>query len=117
MQLISDLDLRDSVALEGKVDSQVGAYHAGTIAALTSISEGFPYIVLEAMACGRAVVCTNVGGVAGAVAKAGIVVSPRDHLAVAEACIRLLSDDDPRRKWRPRPGAECWTCSCSGSAG
>ncbi len=98
IQLISDLGLRDSVALEGKVDSQVGAYHAGTIVALTSISEGFPYSVVEAMACGRAVVCTNVGGVAEAVADAGLVVSPRDHVAVADACVRLLTDDDLRRQ-------------------
>jgi len=98
VQLISDLGLRDSVAMEGKVDSPVAAYHAGTIVALTSISEGFPYTVVEAMACGRAVVCTNVGGVAEAVADAGLVVSPRDHVAIANACVRLLSDDDLRRK-------------------
>jgi glycosyltransferase involved in cell wall biosynthesis len=97
VQLISDLALHDSVVMEGKVDSPVAAYHAGTIVALTSISEGFPYTVVEAMACGRAVVCTNVGGVAEAVADAGLVVPPRDHVAIADACVRLLSDDELRR--------------------
>jgi glycosyltransferase involved in cell wall biosynthesis len=98
LQLIRDLGLRGVVVLEGRVDSQVEAYHAGTIVALTSISEGFPYSVVEAMACGRAVVCTNVGGVAEAVADAGIVVAPRDHVAVADACIRLLGDHELRRQ-------------------
>jgi glycosyltransferase involved in cell wall biosynthesis len=98
LQLIRDLGLRGTAVLEGRVDGQVEAYHAGTIVALTSISEGFPYSVVEAMACGRAVVCTNVGGVAEAVADAGLVVAARDHVAVAEACGQLLRDDELRRQ-------------------
>jgi glycosyltransferase involved in cell wall biosynthesis len=98
VRLIEELGLSDCAALEGKVESQVDAYHAATLVVLTSISEGFPYTVIEAMACGRAVVCTNVGGVAEAVADAGIVVSPRDHLAVADACVTLLTDHDRRAR-------------------
>jgi glycosyltransferase involved in cell wall biosynthesis len=98
LQLIRDLGLRGTAVLEGRVEGQVEAYHAGTIVALTSISEGFPYSVVEAMACGRAVVCTNVGGVAEAVADAGLVVAARDHVAVADACVRLLCDDELRRQ-------------------
>jgi glycosyltransferase involved in cell wall biosynthesis len=98
VQLIEDLGLSDCAALEGKLESQVDAYHAATLVALTSISEGFPYTVIEAMACGRPVVCTNVGGVAEAVADAGFVVSPRDHRAVADACVTLLTDHDLRAR-------------------
>jgi hypothetical protein len=98
LQLIRDLGLRGTAVLEGRVESQVEAYHAGTMVALTSISEGFPYSVVEAMACGRAVVCTNVGGVAEAVADAGLVVPARDHVAVADACVRLLRDHELRRR-------------------
>jgi hypothetical protein len=42
-------------------------------------------------------VVTNVGGVAEAVADAGVVVAPRDHVAVAQACVQLLRDDGLRR--------------------
>src|SRR5205823_110234 len=70
--LIAELGLTGAATLEGRVDTPVRAYHAGHVIALTSISEGFPYTVVESMACGRAVVCTNVGGVAGAVAEAGV---------------------------------------------
>jgi polysaccharide biosynthesis protein PelF len=94
--LIEDLGLGAVARLEGRVDDTVHAYHSGSVVALTSISEGFPYTVVEAMACGRTVVCTNVGGVAEAVGDAGIVVPPRDFAAVADACLKLLTDDELR---------------------
>jgi polysaccharide biosynthesis protein PelF len=94
--LITELGLDGAAVLEGRIERAVDAYHAGSIVALTSISEGFPYTVVEAMACGRPTVCTNVGGVAEAVGDTGRVVAPRDHAAVAEACIELLSDDQLR---------------------
>jgi glycosyltransferase involved in cell wall biosynthesis len=97
-RLIEELGLGDSVVLEGNVETPVTAYHAATIVALTSISEGFPVVILEAMACGRPIVCTNVGGVAEAVADAGIVVAPRDPRAVARACVTLLADDELRSR-------------------
>lgn len=97
-ELVAELHLEDSAIFEGRVSTPVDAYHAGHVVALTSISEGFPYTVVEAMACGRPVVCTNVGGVSEAVADAGFVVAPRDHLAVAESAIRLLTDGPLRRR-------------------
>jgi glycosyltransferase involved in cell wall biosynthesis len=97
-RLISELDLTGAATMEGRVDSPIEAYHAGWVVALTSISEGFPYTVVEAMACGRAVVCTDVGGVAEAVGDAGIVVPPRDVNAVADACVTLLRNHN-RRHW------------------
>jgi glycosyltransferase involved in cell wall biosynthesis len=96
--LIVELGLEDSATLEGRVSTPVLAYHAGHVVALTSISEGFPYTVVEAMACGRPVVCTNVGGVGAAVADAGVHGPPRDHVAVADAAVRLLKDAGLRRR-------------------
>ena len=97
-RLIDDLGLTSCATLEGRVANAVDAYHAGSIVALTSISEGFPYTVVEAMACGRTVVCTNVGGVAEAVGDAGMVVPPRDFAAIADACVELLSDHERRAR-------------------
>lgn len=96
-QLAAELRLADGVAFEGPAPTPVGAYHSGSLVALSSISEGFPYTVVEAMACGRTVVCTNVGGVVEAVADAGLVVPPKDSTAFADACIELLLDDSRRR--------------------
>jgi glycosyltransferase involved in cell wall biosynthesis len=96
--LIRDLDLTGSAVLEGRIANPVEAYHVGHLVALTSISEGFPYTVVEAMACGRPVVCTNVGGLAEAVGEAGLIVPPRSPEAVAEACLTLLADQELRAK-------------------
>jgi polysaccharide biosynthesis protein PelF len=98
MQLIRDLRLSGAVSLEGRAASQVAAYHAGTIVVLTSVCEGCSDSIVEAMACGRPVVCTGVGGVAEAVADTCVVVGPRDHRAIADACVRLLRDDELRRR-------------------
>ncbi|MEU7619602.1 GT4 family glycosyltransferase PelF [Micromonospora rifamycinica] len=94
--LIHELGLTGHAVLEGRVGNAVEAYHAGSLVALTSISEGFPYTVVEAMACGRPTVCTNVGGVAEAVGDTGFVVAPRDVAAIADACVRMLNDREMR---------------------
>lgn len=94
--LIAELEITGAATVEGRVARQVDAYEQGQVVALTSISEGFPYGVVEAMACGRPTVCTDVGGVAEAVGDAGLIVSARDHQAVATACVRLLRDGELR---------------------
>jgi glycosyltransferase involved in cell wall biosynthesis len=67
---------------------------AADIAALTSRSEGFPNAVLEAMAAGRPVVATAVGGTDEAVVdgETGLLVPPADAEAFAEGLGRLAED-------------------------
>ncbi len=98
LALIGQLGLEASVRFEGRVAHPAEAYRAGHVVVLSSISEGFPYTVIEAMACGRATVSTNVGGVAEGVGEAGIVVPPRDTQAIAAACVELLSNPDLRQR-------------------
>ena len=61
---------------------------------LSSVNEGLPLALLEAMACARPVVVTDVGGVAGVVdgGRAGVVVAPGDVDGLAKAIIGLLRD-------------------------
>jgi glycosyltransferase involved in cell wall biosynthesis len=90
--LTADLGLADAVTWAGPVACSRDAFAAGQIVALSSLSEGLPYTVIEAMMCGRATVNTDVGGVADAVGEAGLVVPSRDPVALARACLALLTD-------------------------
>ncbi len=94
--LISELDLHDTFELAGFHPSPAQVYVEGDISALSSISEGFPFTVLESMACARPVVGTDVGGVREALEGFGRVVPPRDHEAFGTACVELLRDDELR---------------------
>jgi glycosyltransferase involved in cell wall biosynthesis len=61
---------------------------------LSSVNEGLPLALLEAMACARPVVVTDVGGVAGVVdgGRAGVVVTPGNVDGIAKAVMGLLHD-------------------------
>lgn len=96
--LAASLPLDGMLGFEGRAPTALEAYAAGHVVVLTSISEGFPYTVIEAMSTGRATVSTDVGGVSEAVGDAGLVVPPRDPPAVAEACLSLLRDDARREE-------------------
>jgi glycosyltransferase involved in cell wall biosynthesis len=94
-----DLGISKQATFEGRVPEIRDAYAAGHVVVLCSITEGFPYTLIEAMACGRPCVATNVGGVTEALGDdAGLVVPPRNPAALADACLKLLRDDGMRRK-------------------
>ena len=96
--LIGELKLDKRISFEGRSESAHEAYAAGQVVVLSSISEGFPYTVIEAMCSGRATVSTDVGGVAEAVGDAGMVVPARNAEALAAACISLLRDAKERHR-------------------
>ncbi|MHA5052593.1 GT4 family glycosyltransferase PelF [Streptomyces sp. SD15] len=95
--LAAELGHADAVTFEGRVDDIKDAYAAGNVVMLSSISEGFPFTLIEAMSCGRATVSTDVGGVREAVGDTGLVVPPRDAAAMAAAALQLLGDPGRRR--------------------
>ncbi|HET7566786.1 MAG TPA: GT4 family glycosyltransferase PelF [Gaiellaceae bacterium] len=94
--LVASLGLEDTFVFAGFHARPAELYAEGDISILSSISEGFPYTVLESMACGRPVAATDVGGVREALEGAGIVVPPRDPEALGQAVVRLLREDDLR---------------------
>ena len=66
---------------------------------LPSYREGFPKVLIEAAACGRAIVTTDVPGCRDAIEPnvTGLLVPVRDGKALANAIERLLSDADLRK--------------------
>ena len=70
---------------------------AASVFVLPSEHEAAPLALLEAMACGRACVCTAVGGMPAMLAgdtgePCGLLVPPGDPIALAAAITRLLGD-------------------------
>lgn len=65
-----------------------------------SWAESFPYVILEAMSLGRAIVASDVGGVGEALINgdSGLLVASGVHDALASALISLLDDPDRRAK-------------------
>ncbi|MCF4140227.1 DUF3492 domain-containing protein [Streptomyces sp. Tue 6430] len=74
------------------------AYAAGSVVILSSVVEGFPVGLVEAMFCGRATVSTDVGAVVEVIGGTGLVVPPRNPRALAEACVALLRDPGRRAR-------------------
>ncbi len=90
--LIAELGLEQTFVFAGHHAKPAELYNEGDLCVLSSISEGVPYTVLEAMACARPVVSTDVGGVREALEGYGILVPPRDHVAHGNAVVTLLRD-------------------------
>jgi len=67
---------------------------------LPSIWEGFPYVLLEAMALKKPIVATDIFGVNEIIddKSSGILVPPRDSDNIAEAVVTVLSDNIMSRK-------------------
>ncbi|MFE4961885.1 DUF3492 domain-containing protein [Streptomyces sp. NPDC056660] len=74
------------------------AYASGSVVVLSSVVEGFPVGLVEAMLCARATVSTDVGAVVEAIGGTGLVVPPRNPRALAEACVALLRDPERRER-------------------
>jgi len=80
----------------GDVAAELGRFDMFLFA--TSIFEGLPNVLVEAMAARVPVVCTDVGPCAEVLAdgRAGVLVPPRDPAALARAGVALWRDE-PRR--------------------
>jgi hypothetical protein len=81
----------------GSTDNPAEAFNMGDVTLLTSISEAFPYTVIESMMCGKPVVSTNVGGVSEAVEDVGLLARVRDVEGMADGVLRLLRLDAASR--------------------
>ncbi|GAA3105634.1 hypothetical protein GCM10020254_59400 [Streptomyces goshikiensis] len=95
-KLAAELGVADGITYEGRIDKVADAYAAGSVVMLSSISEGFPFSIIEAMSCGRTTVSTDVGGVREAVGDTGLVVPPREPETMARATLALLRDGERR---------------------
>ena len=91
---IRSLNLTGSVTLTGQQESAEPYYGIAQVAVLSSLSEGSPNALLEAMAAGVPVVATSVGGIPEIVThgESALLVTPGDVAAMSASIARLLSD-------------------------
>ncbi len=99
-ELVKSLELDESVHFLGLLDEErlLEAYEQCALVVLPSYHETAPMAIQQAMAAGKPVVATRVGGVPHLVAhgKTGLLVDYGDIAGLAEAIIHILSDDVSR---------------------
>lgn len=94
--LVVQLNLKDSVIFMGELPkNELPSYHnMADVFVMPSFKEGLGFNALEAMACEKPVVATNVGGIKDSVIDGvtGLMVKPRDADALAQAVIHILNN-------------------------
>jgi glycosyltransferase involved in cell wall biosynthesis len=97
-RLAKHLGIADHVIFTGFYDDIRSIFQMLDIFVLASLRESLPMVLLEAMAAGKAVVATSVGGVPEVVrhGQTGLLVRPKDSLSIAEAVISLLKAQQKR---------------------
>jgi L-malate glycosyltransferase len=99
-QQIRQHHLEKHVMLVGFRADILSLHKAFDLFAMSSVTEGLGTSLLDAMACGKPVVATTVGGIPEVVVheQTGLLVPPRDPPAMAAAIVRLLADPGLRRQ-------------------
>jgi len=98
LDLRRELGLEETVAFEGHSENPAELYRDADLLIQSSVSEAFPYAVIEGMMSGLPVVATDVGGTAEALGDTGISVPSRDPARLAAAIIILLQDRELRHR-------------------
>jgi glycosyltransferase involved in cell wall biosynthesis len=97
-QFIEKLGMSENVFLLGERRDVHRIMAAFDIAACSSVAEGFPNVIGEAMSCGIPCVVTDVGDSAWLVGDSGMVVPPRNHEALYEAWLKMIEMGSEKRR-------------------
>ena len=97
-QMRESLGIRDVVMMPGFQRNVPAILPQIDLCVHPSVDEAFGLVLLEAMAAGKAVVATSVGGIPEIVAegRTGLLVPPRDPAALARAVCTVLADPEQR---------------------
>lgn len=96
---IKDYQLEKKIVLKGVVKNVAEELNKANIYVMTSIFEGLPLSILEAMACGLPIITTNAGGVIDIVKEDnGIIVDNNNLTQLVTAITKLLDDEKQRLK-------------------
>lgn len=95
-QQARDLGIVENIVFLGHREDTQELMFALDIFALPSLSEGIPMALLEAMAAGRAIVASRVGGIPEVIRDGveGYLVEPKDVQGFADRCLQLIESSD-----------------------
>jgi glycosyltransferase involved in cell wall biosynthesis len=98
--LAIDFGIKDSVHFLGRRNDVEKILFSSDIFVLASLSEAFPFTVIEAMAAEKPVIATNVGAIPEIIInnKSGLIVPVESSSDLADAMFSLLSDNVLMRK-------------------
>ncbi|NPA03352.1 MAG: DUF3492 domain-containing protein [Epsilonproteobacteria bacterium] len=94
VELAKELKVEDNFSFMGPTSNPARAYNEGDVVMLTSISEAFPFAVIEAMACEKVVVSSDVGGTKEVLEGYGFIVKPKDYEEFSKYVIYLLQNPE-----------------------
>jgi glycosyltransferase involved in cell wall biosynthesis len=94
--LATELEISEKVTFLGVRNDLPDLFAAADSVLMPSLNEGFPRTAIEAMAAGKPVIATGVGGTPEAIVdgETGILVPPKDVEAMAEALVKLVGDPE-----------------------
>jgi alpha-1,3-rhamnosyl/mannosyltransferase len=103
-KLTHESGLKDQIIFIGPVEeSDLPALYSGaTLFVFPSLYEGFGLPVVEAMACGVPVVCSNTSSLPEIAGDAALLVDPFDVNTLAVTMGRALTEEGLRRKMREK---------------
>jgi glycosyltransferase involved in cell wall biosynthesis len=96
----SNLDLRENIIFMGWRDDAAQIISAYDVFVLPSLNEGMGRVLVEAMALGKPIVASNIGGIPDLVihGKNGFLVPPKKPKELAKYIQILLEDEEKREK-------------------
>lgn len=97
---IQELGLEDDVVDLGYIDEidKPALYQMAQCFVFPSIYEGFGIPVIEAMAAGTPVITTNVSSLPEVAGEAGLLVDPKDTIAIAESMYQLTTNEEKKQE-------------------
>lgn len=92
--LVKDLSIEDYVYFIGFVKDQYSFFNSIDINVLTSVSESFPYVILEGARFKKPIISTNVGGIHHLIEDGynGWLIDVRDSEALAEKILSFMEN-------------------------
>lgn len=95
---VEEYGIQRNINFAGFTSEPWRAYSEADVVAMASISEGFPYAVIEAMLSGATIVSTDVGGVSEALGDTGLMVKASRPPELAAAILKLLELPEIERR-------------------